>query len=86
LELNFSKYVENATPGSLLLLRLAVGMILFTVVMVLTSSNLATNGIDSPRELNPAKDYEIFGRPGQFVLIAIGLLLCAGWVLASGWF
>jgi hypothetical protein len=82
---------EHKPPGKLQFAQIAVGMILFTAVMVydihtfglkwrgLANEIALANQIDKCKR----KHYEIFGRRGEVVLLVIGLLLCAGWALAA---
>ena len=77
--------------GQLHVAEVAVGLVLFTTVMVfdifafgvkwheLANEIVLANEIDECKR----KHYEIFGRKGQMVLLVIGLLLCVGWLLAA---
>jgi len=67
-----------AVLGDLSLSQLALGMILFTVVM--------TGDIYAFGEKMRKKEYlgdEAFGPAGKIVLILLGALLCLGWFLAG---
>jgi hypothetical protein len=70
--------------GDLVLWQLALGMVLFTAVM--------TYDIYKFGEKMQKKEYlgdEAFQRPGKFVLISLGFLLCVGWALVAlprAWF
>lgn len=71
--------VDQATPiilGGLTLLHLSVGMILFTLVMVV---DIFVFG----QTMRAKYVSEVFGLIGKLVLIGLGLLLCAGWYLAG---
>ena len=63
--------------GDLSLSQLALGMILFTVVM---TGDIYAFG-------NKMRKYDglwdAFGPPGKRVLILLGILLCAGWILVG---
>jgi ketosteroid isomerase-like protein len=63
--------------GSLSLLHLAIGMILFTALMCFDIFKFGENMRD--RYLKG----EVFGPPGQFVLISLGILICLGWLFAA---
>lgn len=71
--------------GSLSLAQLATGMILFTVVMVfdifLFGHNLRSTLPRDPKDPGFTTT-ELFGLPGQIVLVLLGVLITAGWVLA----
>jgi hypothetical protein len=71
--------------GNLRLQQLASGMILFTIVMVLDIYEFGNKWHRLGKEIEAGENHELFGRSGWLVLIAIGLLLCVGWTLASGW-
>jgi hypothetical protein len=71
--------------GGMGLAQLATGMMLFTAVMVvdifLFGRNLRSTLPCDPKD--PASTTtELFGIPGQVVLLLLGLLLCGGWMLA----
>jgi len=75
-----------AVLGALTLAHLSLGMILFTVLMTLDIYMFGRN----LRSTLPADAFDphgqtvaIFGPPGRFVLLLIGLLLCAGWYLVA---
>jgi hypothetical protein len=61
--------------GQLTLTHLAIGMFLFTIIMCfdifMFGENMRTRYLAG----------EVFGRPGKIVLIAIGVLICLGWLL-----
>jgi hypothetical protein len=61
--------------GNLHLEHLAAGMALFTTVMGVD--------IDAFGRRMKKKDAELYGNIGVFVLVAIGSLLVAGWMLAG---
>lgn len=63
--------------GSLSLLHLAIGMILFTILMCFDIFKFGENMRD--RYLYGA----VFGREGQIVSISIGALICLGWIFAA---
>ncbi len=63
--------------GCLTLQWLAVGMVAFTVIMVFDIFKFG----EKMSGLKPAA--QLFRSPGKFVLIALGLLLCAGWLLGG---
>jgi hypothetical protein len=72
--------------GGLTLEDLSLGMILFTVLMVIDIFLFGQN----LRSTLPADAFEpdgltvpLFGTPGKWVLVLIGLLICAGWYLAA---
>jgi hypothetical protein len=75
--------------GKLHFPEIAVGMIVFTSVMVFDIYTFGlkwhalAKEIALEKEIDQRKNYEIFGRKGQVVLFIIGLLLCAGWALAA---
>jgi hypothetical protein len=71
--------------GNLSLPQLAAGMILFTIVMVFDIYMFGDKWHRLSKEIETHQGNELFGWPGRVVLILIGLLLCAGWTLASGW-
>ena len=60
--------------GNLTLRQLAIGMILFTLIM---TADIFMFGAKMRRIYLP----EAFSWQGKMVLICIGLLLCAGWFL-----
>ena len=72
--------------GGLSLWQLSVGMILFTILMVIDifffgqnmRSTLPKDAVDPN-----GKTVAIFGTPGKAVLILIGILICGGWFLAA---
>jgi hypothetical protein len=63
--------------GSLTLLHLVIGMILFTILMCFDIFKFGENIRD--RYLYGA----VFGRPGQIVLVLLGALICLGWLFAA---
>jgi hypothetical protein len=71
--------------GSLSLAQLAVGMVLFTLVMVvdifLFGRNMRSTLPCDPKDPN-ATTTELFGVPGQIVLVLLGTLLAGAWALA----
>ena len=60
--------------GNLTLSQLAIGMVLFTIVMAI---DIFTFGQKIRDNYLP----DAFGRPGKVVLLLIAFLLCAGWYL-----
>ena len=62
--------------GHLSLTHLAIGMILFTALMCFDIFKFGENMRD--RHLG-----EVFGRPGQIVLVLLGILIGLGWLLAA---
>ena len=62
--------------GNLSLRHLAIGMILFTIVMVV---DIYMFGDKMRKTYVPG----VFGWQGKVVLILIGLLICAGWFLVA---
>ena len=62
--------------GGLSLRQLSVGMVLFTVVMVW---DIFEFGRRSRKEPIP----DVFGGVGKTVLLLLGALICAGWVLVG---
>lgn len=60
--------------GNLTLSQLAIGMMLFTIVMAV---DIFTFGQKMRETYLPAA----FGTPGKVVLLLIGFLICAGWYL-----
>ena len=71
--------------GHLGLPQLAAGMVLFTIVMVVDIYTFGDKWNKLGKEIKDDGNHKIFGPPGRVVLILIGLLLCVGWILASGW-
>jgi hypothetical protein len=72
--------------GGLSLWQLSVGMILFTILMVIDIFFFGQNMRSTlPKDAaDPkGKTVEVFGTPGQAVLILIGILICGGWFLAA---
>ncbi len=63
--------------GHLTLPELSVGMILFTVVMVV---DIFAFGEKMRKTF---LEQAFFGRPGKLVLLMLGLLICAGWFLVA---
>ncbi len=80
-----AKLIDPNHPdlGRLHLLQLAVGMILFTVVMVYDVYKFGEKWHNLGLEISASPTHLIFGTPGRVVLFAIGLLLCAGWALVA---
>ncbi len=68
----FTEKDAMALLGNLTLSQLAIGMILFTIVMTadifMFGEKMRNNYLDS-----------LFGKEGKRVLFAIGFLICAGW-------
>lgn len=77
---------EKLVLGGLTLQNLSAGMILFTVVMIidiyLFGMNLRHTLTHDPAG-SKLDTTELFAWQGRVVLIAIGVLICAGWVLAA---
>jgi hypothetical protein len=69
--------------GKLHLPQLAVGMILFTLVMVCDIYTFGDKWHKLGRNISNSEVHQIFGPPGRAVLFAIGSLLCVGWALAA---
>jgi hypothetical protein len=72
--------------GGLSLTHLAIGMVAFTLLMsadiYLFGQHMRSTIPDA--EGSERSDYvEVFGPIGKAVLASIGLLLCAGWLLAA---
>jgi len=72
--------------GGLFLRHLSLGMILFTVLMVVDIFFFGQN----MRSTLPKEAFEpngetvpMFGTPGKAVLTLVGFLICAGWFLAA---
>lgn len=72
--------------GMLHLPQVAGGMVLFTGLMVFDIYAFGDKMHVLAKKIDKRKDYQVFGPQGRAVLIAIGLLLSAGWTLASGYF
>lgn len=70
----------EAVLGGLTLSHLALGMVLFSAVMVMDIYFFGMKMRDTlAREGAPS----VFGTPGKIVLLLLGLLLVAGWLLAG---
>lgn len=72
--------------GGLSLWQLSVGMILFTILMVMDIFFFGQNMRSTlPRDAAEPNGMtvEVFGAAGKAVLILIGILICAGWFLAA---
>ena len=67
---------KQQTVGSLSLPRLSIGMILFTVVMVL---DIFMFGHNMRTKYLPSQ----FATVGKTVLVLLGLLICTGWFLVA---
>ena len=76
---------SKAVLGSLSLAQLAVGMVLFTLVMVvdifLFGRNMRSTLPCDPKDPSSTTT-ELFAVPGQVVLVLLGVLLAAGWFLS----
>jgi hypothetical protein len=72
----FADQSAAAVLGGLSLQELSVGMILFTIVMVVDIYSFG-------EKMRTAYLPEAFGWQGKAVLLLIGFLLCAGWFLVS---
>jgi hypothetical protein len=76
--------VAAAVLGGLSLPALALGMAAFTVIMV---ADIYTFGDKMRAALTPAPDepaaFDVFGPVGKVVLLLLGLLLVAGWLMAG---
>jgi hypothetical protein len=70
----FTDKDATALLGNLKLSELAIGMILFTIVM---TADIFMFG----QKMREAYLPDAFGIQGKVVLLLIGLLLCAGWFL-----
>jgi hypothetical protein len=66
--------------GGLTLSRLSLGMILFTVVMVI---DIFMFGSKMRSVLDRPGGPEVFGTPGKIVLVLLGLLISMGWYLVG---
>jgi uncharacterized membrane protein len=77
---------EKLVLGGLTLQNLSAGMILFTAVMIidiyLFGMNMRHTLTHDPDE-SELDTTALFAWPGRVVLIAIGVLICAGWALAA---
>ncbi len=81
-----AKLIGEKQPqyGKLGLAELAVGMILFTILMVRDICKFGKKWHGIGKKIEPLdEDYEIFGDVGRQVLIRIGILICLGWTLLS---
>jgi hypothetical protein len=67
----------SMTLGSLSLRELALGMVLFTIVMV---GDIAAFGYKMRGKLGNT----VFAVPGMLVLFSIGVLICLGWMRVRG--
>jgi len=67
---------NEAILGNLSIFRLAIGMVLFTVVMTF---DIFTFGEKMRKNYLP----KAFSWQGKIVLILIGILICAGWILVT---
>ena len=80
---------KSSGLGGLRLSYLAVGMVLFTITMVVDIFTFGTiwHGIgESPaiqQSIDTTKPVTIFGLPGRVVLVLIGVFICSGWLLAG---
>jgi len=77
---------DCAVLGGLSLWHLSVGMILFTILMVIDIFLFGRNIRSTlPKDaFDPTgKTVELFGKSGKAVLILIGVLMCGGWFLAA---
>jgi hypothetical protein len=75
-----------AVLGKLTLAELALGMIVFTVLLTvdiyLFGQHLRSTVPDEA--MGPNGDtLAMFGTPGKLILVLIGLLICAGWFLVG---
>ena len=81
----FSDHSASTVLGSLSLAQLAIGMILFTFVMVvdifLFGRNLRSTLPRDPKDPGSTTT-KLFALPGQIVLVLLGVLIGAGWALA----
>ncbi len=75
----------QAELGSLRQPQIAVGMVLFTILMVYDIFTFGATWTRVGKRIVPPEDYEFFGLRGRVVLLAIGLLLCTGWLLSIRW-
>jgi len=68
---------EGDSIGGLSHPALSIGMVLFTVVMVCDIFVFGKKRSKAP------KSTDVFGNPGQRVLLSIGFLICVGWLLVG---
>lgn len=64
--------------GGLTITHLAIGMILFTSIMVYDIYQFGKK--------MKGMDESLFGNPGKAVLGLLGVLICVGWWLVGNWF
>lgn len=69
--------------GHLRLPKVGAGMILFTVAMVYDIYAFGDKWRKVAHKIDERPEYQIFTWKGLAVLLAIGLLLCLGWALAT---
>jgi hypothetical protein len=74
-----AEQTASAVLGNLSLCQLSLGMVLFTTVMTLDIFMFGGN----MRRAEVEKDKKVFGWQGKLVLIIIGWLISAGWLLVS---
>ena len=75
-----SSQTPGVVLGGLTLRALSLGMILFTLVLV---ADIFAFGVRMAGSLAHHDEPKVFGPPGRVVLIVLGLLLCAGWLLVG---
>jgi hypothetical protein len=63
--------------GHLTLAQLCWGMVFFTIAMM---ADIFFFGYKMKRDDSPI---DVFGLPGQLVLLSVGLLICGGWFLVG---
>lgn len=73
----FATADTRSVLGDLTLRQLSLGMIAFTIVMVV---DIYAFGYKMRKGYLP----DAFGRAGKAVLLMIGFLICAGWFLVAG--
>jgi purine-cytosine permease-like protein len=72
----FAEKNAGAVLGNLSLRHLSVGMILFTIVMVVDIFMFG-------EKMRKFYLRTAFGWPGKIVLVLLGILICAGWFLVA---
>jgi hypothetical protein len=73
----------SGIAGHLTLSRLSIGMLLFTLVMVtdIFAFGEKMRKFMGGNEKPPPDSLGVFGPPGKVVLLLLGALICAGWIL-----
>jgi hypothetical protein len=72
--------------GALRLPHIAIGMALFTATMVADIYMFGMKWNALGNQISSDARYTIFGSQGRAVLLILGGLICAAWILASGIF